>query len=191
MARLHSEVNHPDNQIPLCARCHSQFDKPRTREEYEQLAAIKISILRQQMQRSLRGDYQLEASIDEVISLLGEVDFSDENTNNLQFDAKSLDQKFDASLPGPTRRKIKHHVADYYSHIKRGFRDLEMQTPMASEVIYTQVRSFYKKQKSLGLSQPEIFLNIVLWLRSNTASHSFDAPEIIASFFVQNCEVFD
>lgn len=33
---LHSDVNHPDNIIPLCLACHGRFDKPRTAKEYRE-----------------------------------------------------------------------------------------------------------------------------------------------------------
>jgi hypothetical protein len=191
VARLHSDVNHPDNQIPLCTKCHTRFDKPRTRAEYEELALIKQKLIDKQAQRILMSVYPLEAEIEHVIASLNAIEFNDESTADLKFDAKSLDEKFDDSLPGLIRRKIKHAVTDYYPHIKRGFRDLELQTPMAAELIYSQVRTYYLKQRSLGLSQPEIFVNIVEWLRVTTDSESSEAPEIVASFFVQNCEVFD
>jgi len=139
----------------------------------------------------IRDRYPLEADIERVIARLHEIESSDKAKADLQLDAKSLDEKFDNSLPGLTRRKIKHAVTDYYPHIKRGFRDLELQTPMAAELIYSQVRTYYLKQKSLGLSQPQIFANVVEWLRVTTHSESPEAPEIVASFFVQNCEVFD
>ncbi len=191
VTRLHADVNHPDNQISLCVKCHTRFDKPRTCAEYQELAAIKQKLIDKQAQRSLINEYPLEADIERVIARLHEIESSDKAKADLQLDAKSLDEKFDNSLPGLTRRKIKHAVTDYYPHIKRGFRDLELQTPMAAELIYSQVRTYYLKQKSLGLSQPQIFANVVEWLRVTTHSESPEAPEIVASFFVQNCEVFD
>ena len=42
---LHSDLNHPDNLIPLCTDCHTRFDKPRTRQEYEVLAEIKRKLI--------------------------------------------------------------------------------------------------------------------------------------------------
>lgn len=188
---LHSDVNHPDNLIPLCVKCHSRLDKPRTREEYEELAQIKTELIERQSQRKLIREYPLEAEIRQVIARLNNDDFAEIDTAELQLNAKSLDEKFDASLPMITQRKIRNAVTDYYPQVRRGFRDLELETPAASEVIYGQVRSYYPKQKSLGLSQRQVFENVVEWLQITTDSKNRDAPEIVASFFVQDCEVFD
>lgn len=191
VVRLNEDVNHPDNLIPLCVKCHSRFDKPRTREEYEELAEIKTKLIEKQSQRSLLREYPLQVEIQQVIARLNDVDFTQLGTAGLEFDAKSLDDKFDHSLLKITQRKIRNAVTDYYPLVKEGFRDLEFDVPGTSESIYLQVRRYYIKQRSLGLSQQRIFENIVEWLQITTDSENHDAPEIVASFFVQNCEVFD
>ncbi len=191
VALLNPDVNHPDNIVPLCTSCHTRFDKPRTREEYEELAAIKRNLIDRAVQRALNQDYPLEAEISRIIERLYSVEFNGDSTPDLELAAKSVDEKFDRTLPGPTRRKIKHAVADYYQHIRREFRELERQTPTASELIYTQVRAYYLKQKTLGLPQSAVFGNVVDWLRTTTSPQTPEAAEIVASFFVQNCEVFE
>jgi hypothetical protein len=59
-----------------------------------------------------------------------------------------------------------------------------------SEMISLQVKAYYLKQKRMGLQQQAIFDNIVLWIHMKTKPKTNDAAEILASFFVQNCEVF-
>lgn len=191
VVRLHSDVNHPDNIIPLCIACHSKFDKPRTVEEYERLAQIKRTLIEKAAQRALIKQYPIEEAIERIIAGLNEADFGEQNGPGLEFEAKSLGKKFDVSLPGITRRRIKHCVTDYYQQIKRSFGELERQSPTKSELIYSQVRTYYLKQKDLGLPQSEVFPNVVEWLRVTTHSQTPEAAEIVASFFVQNCEVFE
>jgi hypothetical protein len=188
---LNPDVNHPDNQIPLCGRCHPRFDKPRTLKEYEELASIKQKLIDRAAQRALNGQYPLEADINRIIARLYETKFNEDGTSDLEFEPKSLEKKFDNSLPVLTQRKIHHNVADYYQYIKDEFRELELQVPGASELIYTQVRAYYLKQKSLSLSQPTIFANVVDWIRLTTSPDTPESAEIVASFFVQNCEVFE
>ena len=188
---LHSDVNDPDNIIPLCKDCHGRFDKPRTREEYAQLASVKRKLLDQSRQRAIMGQYPLEADISLIIARLHEVEFTADDVADLELTAKRVDEKFDDSLPHPTRRKIKHAVTDYYQHVKHAFRELELQAPTASELIYAQVRAFYLKQKAMGLPQSAVFNNVVQWLEVTTSPATPEAAEIVASFFVQNCEVFE
>jgi hypothetical protein len=82
-------------------------------------------------------------------------------------------------------------VTDYFPHVQREFRALEQEYPAKSQLIYSQVRTFYLKQKSLGLPKTEIYRNVVKWFRSVPHTEMIEAHEVIAAFFVQNCEVLD
>jgi hypothetical protein len=191
VALLHSDINHPDNLLPLCTKCHTRLDKPRTREEYESIFNIKRRLIEQAEQRNLNGSYPLEIEIQQIVKNLGKINFDDLDGSELELDPKSLFRKFDDSLSSVTQRKIKHAVSDYYLHIKEEFKNLELANPNSSQLIYTQVRLYYLKQKSLDLPQSTIFLNVVDWLARQTVAVSPEAAEIVASFFIQNCEVFE
>jgi DNA repair exonuclease SbcCD ATPase subunit len=67
VALLNADVNHPDNILPLCTSCHTRFDKPRTREEYEKLATLKRQLIAKVIQRGLNQEYPLEADINHII----------------------------------------------------------------------------------------------------------------------------
>lgn len=188
--QLHSDVNHPDNLFPLCLKCHGKLDKPRTAEEYKELSAKKLALIRRAEQQEIQTVYQLENDIGRVIEGL----YADDNTFkmiDLEYDPKSVTDKFDNSMLVPTQQKIKHNVADYYQYIKTKFLEIEREKPTASELIYSQVKAYYLKQKSLGLSQQKVFENIVEWFCIRTKPETIEAAEIVTSFFIQNCEVFE
>lgn len=189
VARLHSDVNHPDNLIPLCLTCHGKFDKPRTAEEYRHLAARKKQLLRRTEQQEIQATYPLEGDIRRVV--LGLHNHTPVNGTNLEYDPKRLQDKFDDSLPVLTRLKIKHAVTDFYQYVRGEFMEIERESPAASQLISSQVRTYYLKQKSLGLSQHDIFVNVVEWIRARTEPQTIESAEIVASYFVQNCEVFE
>jgi hypothetical protein len=188
---LHEDVNDPDNQLPLCTNCHTRFDKPRTRGEYEELAAKKRSLIAEAAQRSLRSEYPIESAIHDIIARLHEQELGSDSAIELEYDPKKLSQKFDATLPPPTRHKIRSAVTAYYTYIKAEFADLERRSPTAATLIFSQVRTFYLKQKSLGLPQLRIYANTVRWINERTQPEASDAAELVAAFFVQNCEVFE
>jgi hypothetical protein len=188
---LHEDVNDPANLIPLCTACHSRFDKPRTRGEYEELASKKREVLAESLQRTLRGQYPIESDIHRIVEALHGFEATADGDTELEYDPKKLSQKFDDTLPTPTRHKIRTAVTSYYNHIKAEFTELERRSPTASTVIFAQVRTFYLKQKSLGLPQVQIFANTVRWLSDRTDTGARDAVELVAAFFVQNCEVFE
>ena len=87
---LHSDVNHPDNLIPLCVKCHSRLDKPRTREEYEELAQIKTELIERQSQRKLIREYPLEAEIRQVIARLNKMNSRKSTQQNCNSTRKAL-----------------------------------------------------------------------------------------------------
>lgn len=189
--RLHKDVNHPDNLIPLCERCHGIFDKPRTIEEYRELYELKSKLIREFSQIEIRADFPLELGLRTIVDALHRHDGEPSDETALSYNPKSVDQKLNETMAPIKRRKIKRDVADYYQFIKEQFLELEEDDPNSSELIFSQVKLYYLKQKSLNISQQEIYENIVSWLHTKSSSETKEAAEIVASFFVQNCEVFE
>lgn len=187
--RLAADPNDPDNIIPLCTVCHTMFDKPRTRAEYDELFNKKRDALQRMRQRDVQKMYPLEDNIRQVVSRLEEIE-EPNSPVTLAYEPQSLDKKFDETLPFPTRRKIRNGVRDYFSFVREELLALEKVSPAASERIATQVKSFYLQQEAMDLSQGQIYHNVVAWLKAKTRDESHDALEVVAAFFVQNCEVF-
>lgn len=188
--KLANDPNHVDNLIPLCLKCHGKFDKPRTKEEYRELLSQKMTFIRREQIQSLQAEYPLEREIRKIMSALYDDDL-DTNTADISYDPKTLDQKLDDSITRPTSRLIRHHVSDYFQYIRRKLLEVESESPTAAELISSQVRTYYVSQKALALSQEEVFKNMVGWMVSKTDPSTADAAEIVAAFFVQNCEVFE
>jgi hypothetical protein len=188
--RLHANVNDPDNIIPLCPRCHEIFDKPRTADEYAMLYQIKVQALQHERQRALAAQFPLEEQIASIVAHLHDAAL-DAGAAELQLTAKTLDQKLDGTMPAPTKRKVRHAVEDYFAHVRAAFLELERTDPGCSQLIFGQVRAFYLKQKSLQLSQAQVFANVVQWIRGHAQAKTLESAEAVASFFIQNCEVFE
>jgi hypothetical protein len=188
---LNADRNDLDNQIPLCTGCHTRFDKPRTRPEYEELLQVKRGLIEHARQRALMREYPIEDGIHQIVVALGHVSFDEATEEDMTLDPQSVDGKCKTALPELIIRKIKRNVTDYYPFVKREFRVLEQAYPTKSQLIYSQVRTFYLKQKSLGLPKQEIYQNVVTWFQNVTKTDMIEVPEVIAAFFVQNCEVLD
>ena len=124
----------------------------------------------------IEGLYSDEVQADEIV---------------LEFDPKNLTKKFNNSMTRPTQEKIKHNVTDYFYYIRGVLLEIERESPSKTDLISSQVKTYYIKQKSLDLSQQEIYSNIVDWLNNRTKPQTLEAAEIVTSFFIQNCEVFE
>ena len=188
--RLSEDINHEDNLIPLCLMCHTRFDKPRTVEEYNGLMKIKKSLIKKEYQQGLQQQYQIEDDISMVIESLYVDDISNE-VCDIDFVPKNVDRKLNDSISNLTKRKIKNNVTDYFIFVKNKFISMAEIHPDSANLISTQIKGYYLKQKTLELSQQEIFTNIVEWIHAKTHPKTDDAAEIIASFFIQNCEIFE
>jgi hypothetical protein len=188
--RLSVDLNAFENLIALCVGCHTELDKLRTAEEYRELVAIKKVLLQRAEQQEIQNQYHLQEDIRHVIDGLDSITSTPAGVS-LSYDPKKVDEKLDATMPLPTKNKIKHNVSDYYQYVQSRFEELEKESPNLSQLVSLQVKAFYVQQKTLALSQPVIFTNVVNWLIAKTKPKTIEAAEIVASYFVQSCEVFE
>lgn len=188
--RLSMDLNDENNIIPLCKSCHGEFDTPRTVEEYRELVAIKQKIMERTKQIETWHRYHIEDAIEDVIKALFD-DTSFDLDADIKYIPKEVDAKIDSTMSRPTYRKIRNYVSDYYIFVRKKLSTLDTSGDCLSEVISQQIKTYYVAQKKSGLTQQVVFENIVDWLNIKTKPETKDAAEIIVSFFIQNCEVFE
>ncbi|MBP2838651.1 HNH endonuclease [Pseudomonas putida] len=186
--RLSEDVDHPDNLIALCLMCHSEFDNPRTVEGYREMVALKQSIMERNRQSKLMDEYVIESEISKIIDALEHL--SDEEVE-LSYEPKELNSKIDDTMSRLTKNRIKENVSNYFSFVRKKLQLVEAESPDSSTMISYQVKLYYLRQKKQSQNQQIIFKNIVDWIRHRSGSESTEASEIIASFFIQNCEIFE
>jgi len=187
--RLSSDINDKRNLIPLCESCHGRFDKPRTSEEYRELLCIKESLMEQSKELEDRHTYNLESEVRNLIATLSSCSLEVERSP-LSYDPMTIDKKTDTTMTQVTKNKIKQQVNMYFSIVKFELSSLDSLRPGTSDIIASQIKTFYLVQKRKGLNQQTIYSNLVNWINSKCKNFSRDACEIVVSFFVQNCEVF-
>ena len=187
--RLSDDVNDEDNIIPLCEICHGKFDKPRTVEEYRTLLLLKKKLIDRSGQEAIWKRYTIEDEISQIIEAIYD-DPELDNVADIDFTPKEVDEKLDSTISRPTKLKIKGNVREYYIFIRKKFSELDSVNSDFSEIISLQIKTYYLKQKNMGIDQQAIFENIVAWIYAKTKPKTNDAAEIMASFFIQNCEVF-
>ena len=99
-------------------------------------------------------------------------------------------KKIDNTLSGITKKKIKGHVSEYYHVVKTKLIAIDGIKQSSSDLISSQIKSYYLKTSQIHEDQQSIYEEMVKWLNKKTNSISYDASSIIISFFIQNCEVF-
>lgn len=190
--KLNEDVNHPDNLICLCLKCHNEFDNPRTLEEYHKMVSIKKDLIRIHKEKSIWSSSNIEDDINEIIDFLANEDF-DFDTDILNYNPKTIDEKTDLTISKLTKWKIHQNVRGYFNEVKNKFINLDKVQPLTTETISTQIKQHYLllRKSDTNKSQKEIFQAMVEWLNKITNGKSYESCEIIISYFVQNCEIFE
>lgn len=188
--RLSEDVNAIENFLALCKGCHTEFDKPRTLEEYRKLVLIKKKLLAHFASRERRWRFTLQEELRDVVDTLMNANVSSGTGNYpLSYDPKTLDEKVGGKLEQLSKNRVQFEIAHYYQCVREAFRALENSHTSSAQQILLQVKTYYLELTKLTLSHAEILDSIAGWVASRTGATQ-EASHILASFFVQNCEIF-
>lgn len=182
------DVNELDNIIALCPNCHTKIDKPTTVETYRKLYCIKKNIIENRKITELYGKYTLEEEIIDIVEKMTR--YSNEPYEKISYELVNIDKKF-TEVDSILLNKVKYDVTQYYLLIKKLFADMEKDDDKKFEIIAGQVKMFYLKVKSITTDKTKIYHYIADWLYKCYGEGSKEAYLVLASFFIQDCEVFE
>lgn len=189
--KLSLDINHINNLIALCKKCHKKYDTNKTVEEYEEILKIKKNLIKNRDSKINFKDYKIENEISEVFQILENDKFIENNKIKFNYNPKIIDEKLNKDFPISLKRYIKSDINTYYSVIKAKLIEIEKKYPSKSESIALEIKLFYLKLHSENkYNQTEIFEEIAKWLEKKTKTSNY-VCKIIVSFFVQNCEIFE
>lgn len=182
--RLHSM-----NRICLCPACADAYLYSPTTEIYGKLVSKKNAIHQADLTRSKIDHLELDEQIGTVLLSLKKinptVDLVEFRTIPLTIKEKIQDNEL-------LREKILEDVNKYYYFVRRQLSALD-EDDTEFRIIASEIQTCYLKLKQEKLSQEEIYYQIIDWILEKielTAAYKA-ACQIVVSFFVQNCEVFD
>ncbi len=188
--RLASDVNDIENLIALCKGSHAEFDQPRTVEDYRRVVGIKKAALAHTASREKWSEFNLQEELREIVdSLMKSTPADNGNNGTLSYDPKTLEQKVGDELALLEKKRVQYQINTYYQFLKDAFRTLEKSNSNSAQQILLQVKAYYLEQTKLRVSHASILDAIAKWLEARTGG-SAESANILASFFVQNCEVF-
>ncbi len=176
------------NKIALCLTCANRYTSHTARDEYMQLMDIKDRLHRNFAAFETLDKLYLEEQIETVLRQISTASL-EQLSDKLNYNALRVREKISGSNV-PLLIKIEGYVVPYYNFIKSVFSQLEREGTLYFKDVAYDVRRSYRKLQSSGLSQDEIYTQLVNWFKNKTNAQSILACEIIVAFFVQNCEVF-
>lgn len=188
--RLHNlpreaDLESPRNLIPLCLDCHLRQDFHTTPEEYLRLYLKKLECVGAYQAQKIAYSSPLEPEISKVVQALSALP---PNTKMvLSLTPLTVAQKIRDNL---LCEKVLGNVVQYFSFVKGEFQKLQEKERVPFRIIATQVRHYFYQVSRRLYDQEQIFDQIVKWLMDKTHCGK-TAGEIVVSFFVQDCEVFE
>ncbi len=190
LERLGDNCESFDNKIALCKNCHGYYDDHTTKEEYLKILELKKNLLEKSNARDHISSDELEEELIEIIEEI--IMISDEELRKveLKYKGMKISKKLDDSN-SLLRRKIERNVSLYYGFIKESFQNMEDEGKKKFNLIAAEFKTAFIKSSYESKDKQVIFDVLVEWVDSKVSSKSHEACEIMVSFFVQNCEVFD
>lgn len=176
-----------DNMIALCHSCALKYQNSASDADVHRLKKIKEKISDESEIQKIVSDQHIEESIRKVILHIPDIKLIS-GTAELNYEPVPLVNKIDRNKNHSLFRKVKYQVEDYYQAVESTFKELARKVEFKK--FCNQISINYDAMYDSGYNPDEIFEKLVDWLQNST-SGSRDACEIVVSFFIQKCEVFD
>lgn len=178
----------PDNLIAMCPQCYATYLLDDNTKVHKSLKEVKTVLSTHRQSVHLLDNLPLEKGIVGVISRikkLGEKDLSDAS-----LDPKEIKQKLSPSQDMALYLAVNNYVTTYFRRIKEIMMNLDKRGEIDYDEIQDQIHAFYKRLKKANKTRPEIFNEIVGKVHRVTLQDDIYC-QIVVSYFVQSCEVFD
>lgn len=179
-----------DNKIALCKDCHTEYDNHKTLDSYNKLLNIKKEKLAKLQIDIALSKHSIEEEVAIVIDKLCNLDIKTLDTlRSLNYNALEIREKIN-NKQSALIHNIEQNVTKYFLFIKEEFVSVSNSSTVNLRTISASMRHAYEQSKARSLDEQTIFESLVLWISDQCQCQTYVA-NIIVSFFIQNCDVFD
>lgn len=178
------------NKIALCFNCHKNYDFHKSVDEYNMLLKKKRELYTAFTAKSNLANINVSLNLEVLLQKITTIDTSTTNKTKLRLDPLEIEQKISAS-ESILKIKVTAFVTEYYLFIKNYFKNLEETKQLNFSRLATTIKLAYQTATESLDSKDKIFDALVDWLLSKTNTSDKGCAEIVISYFIQNCEVFD
>lgn len=186
-----AEINAMGNVILLCPTCHTRYDKEFKIEEYERLLNIKKECMSAAEARQTATQHSIQEEVKEILEIISRDNADGNDLSATNLDVSSLDKKLKKGMSPLQKRDIRRDAIDFYVTIKNQIKLIEQRDQSAIRILQNQISSYYLiMEKKSPENKDFVFNHIAEWISQRTGKPIL-ACKVLASFFVQNCEVFD
>ena len=176
-----------DNLIALCPECGRRYRVEIDEEKQYRLEDIKLRLSSMKEAMDILAEDIIVAGIERVIGKIPGIPI--ERIMELNYKPTQVANKMDKTDPA-LFMKINTYVSGYYPDVRDLFKQAEVESGFNFEKFCSQVKFKFTDIKDSGLTQGQMFDELVDWL-SGATNEDREPCEVIISYFVQKCEVFD
>lgn len=178
----------PNNLLAVCPQCFATYQLNYSKKLSKELQAIKNVLSTHKKMVYLLDDLPLEKGIVGVIIRIQKL--SQKDLSNISFDPKEIRQKIDSLKNLHLYLAVKNYVTTYFQQIEEIMKNLDKSGDIDYDEIQNQIHALYRKLKKANKSQYDIFIEIAGKIHRVTLQEDIYC-QIIVSYFIQKCEVFD
>lgn len=175
------------NLIALCPECSATYLALRTPMDICRMQENKRALLDAFDNQELIADQRVQEGVKRVIEKIPLIQMSE-----------GLDLNY---VPVPIRQKIemdntrlfltvKTQVNVYFKDVHEAFQQMGREGKLRFNAFCQQVKYMYVSFRDKGYDQNKIFYEMTRWL-SDATGEAWGDCEVVISYFVQKCEVFD
>ena len=177
-----------ENLIALCPKCYATYLVDDSKSITKELQGIKTILLTRKYGARLLDDLPMEKGIVGVIRKVKNL--KEKDLLDASLDPKDIKQKLNPADNYALYMTVNHYVTTYFIRITEIFVNLDKRGEIDYDEIQNQMRAIYKKLKKNKKTNVEIFNQIAEKIHRVSLQDDIYC-QIIVSFFIQKCEVFD
>lgn len=183
-----NDGDQPANLMAACPDCHATYLLDNDKTLMKRLRINKSVLSKAIMSDLTISDIKIEQGLIKVLEKIKKLNVKELAESSL--DPLRIEEKINAEKEPGLYITVRGQITSYYLSAKRILISLDKKGVLDYEELQEQMKGQYRKLKKKGNSQMEIFDLITKKIQIATRQEGVYC-QIIAAYFVQNCEVFD
>ena len=176
------------NLLALCPQCYATYSIDGDPKVSKELLNVKKILETRAQSLSLIDDLPLEKGIIRAIGKIKKL--NEKDLADASLDPKEIKQKLRPADNIALYHTISLYVTTYFVKIKEIMMNLDKRGEIDYEEVQDQMKAIYRRLKKAKKTNMEIFNEIVAKIHRISLQEDIYC-QIVVSYFVQSCEVFD
>ena len=177
-----------ENLLALCPHCYATYSIDDNAKICKELNGVKKILVAHQKSVQLLDDLPLEKGIVGVISKVKNL--KEKDLADASLDPKEIKQKLKPADNMALYITVNTYVTTYYVKLREIMMNADKRGEIDYDEVQDQMHAIYKRLKKTKKTKVEIFNEIAQKIHKVSLQEDMFC-QIVVSYFIQSCEVFD